>query len=456
MKHALDIDALLAPLTGDNPAGDDLRYSPVYDAIKEARRADDTLDRGDWQRELKSSDWEAVIKLSLTALATQTKDLQIAVWLTEALTKTDGFSGFAGGTRIITGLLKNFWETLYPAIDDGDLDYRCGPLEFANDKISLSLRDIPLTDPGVSEGYTLVSWKEAQQVSQASSQAREALISEGKTTMEQFEAAVRKSSVLFYENLHATIQDCLLAFKELDETVDAAFGREAPRLSEISSVLEETANHVARFVKDKGGNLSGSKKAEEAQPSGETPAAPVAEPDSAALARETRSGDASPAAGRPVAAAQTISRRMTADFAPDAYQVLRFLGSGGKQDLLWQEALERLQGEGLESALEMLLGATRSAQSNRDETNCRLLMVKICLRAGRSDLAWPIAEELYKLVTDLQLERWESPVWIAEIYGSLYECLSGEDAAEEDKNRANQLLVKICTLDITLAMKYAG
>ncbi|MFH1216393.1 MAG: type VI secretion system protein TssA [Pseudomonadota bacterium] len=456
MTHTLDFDAIMAPIPGDNPAGTDLRYSPIYDNIKEARRADDTLDRGDWQRELKSSDWESVIKLSLTALTTQTKDLQIAVWLTEALTKTDGFVGFVAGTRIITGLLKNFWEHLYPEIDDGDLDYRVGPLEFANDKISFSLQKIPLTDPGVSDGYSLVNWKEAQQVSQASPQMREALITEGKTTMEQFEAAVRKSSLLFYENLHETLQDCVAAFKEFDETVDDTFGRDAPRLSEISSMLEEAGNHVTRFVKDKGGDTNRKKPEETPQTPGQ-PAASAPAPGPEAPVQNTMPGDASPsAAARKSPSAQTVPQQVVADFAPGSFQVIRFLGSGGKEDLLWQEALNRLKSEGIESALEMLLGASRTAQSTRDETGCRLLMVKICLRAGRSDLAWPIAEELYKLVTDLQLERWESPIWIAEAYGCLYECLNGEDASEEDKNRANQLLVKICTLDITLAMKYAG
>ncbi len=452
MKHQLDIEAILTPIAGDNPGGEDLRYAPLYDEIKEARRADDTLARGDWQRELKSSDWEAVIRLAIPALTERSKDLQLAVWLTEALTKTDGFPGFTAGLRVLTGLLQRFWDHLYPEIDDGDLEFRAGPLEFANDKISLSLQHLPLTDPGVSEGFTLVHWKEAQQVSQAQPQAREALVAEGKTTMDQFEAAVRKSSLLFYENLYATLRDCLDAFAEFDKTVDENFGREAPRLSEISTTLEEAAGHVARFIKDKGGDINRSAKEETAEP------ALNAAPEPAAEGGPTGKADTAPAgqSGGPTPVAAAELRMPLPPLQPGAFQVLRFLGSGNREDLLWQEALTRLKAEGIESALEMLLGATRSAQSTRDETNCRLLMVKIGLRAGRADLAWPIAEELYSLVTDLQLERWESPLWIAEIYGALYECLHVDDASEEDKNRANKLLIKICTLDITLAMKYAG
>lgn len=68
------------PIPGDNPAGADLRYAPIYDDIKEARRADDLLDRGDWSRELKTADWDKVRSLAMEVLTTSSKDLQIAAW----------------------------------------------------------------------------------------------------------------------------------------------------------------------------------------------------------------------------------------------------------------------------------------------------------------------------------------------------------------------------------------
>ena len=42
----LDIEALLAPIPGENPAGKDVRYDGTHDAIKEARRADDDSGSG--------------------------------------------------------------------------------------------------------------------------------------------------------------------------------------------------------------------------------------------------------------------------------------------------------------------------------------------------------------------------------------------------------------------------
>ena len=84
---------LLNPISADNPTGKNLRYDPLYDKIKEARREDKDIPQGDWQIERKLADWPLTIKLTSDALATQTKDLQLAVWLTQALLRREGVHG---------------------------------------------------------------------------------------------------------------------------------------------------------------------------------------------------------------------------------------------------------------------------------------------------------------------------------------------------------------------------
>jgi type VI secretion system protein ImpA len=76
MTTNLDLDLILAPIPGKNPAGEDLRYT-VHDEIKEAKRADDTYDRGDWDRDLKKADWDKMVKLCVEALSNKTKDLRL-------------------------------------------------------------------------------------------------------------------------------------------------------------------------------------------------------------------------------------------------------------------------------------------------------------------------------------------------------------------------------------------
>ena len=95
------IDAVLAPIPGDHPAGKDLRYDPRYDQVKEARREDLELPPGGLATERKVADWAQVVTLGRQLLEKETKDLQLAAWLTESLFKKDGLVGLATGLTVV-------------------------------------------------------------------------------------------------------------------------------------------------------------------------------------------------------------------------------------------------------------------------------------------------------------------------------------------------------------------
>src|SRR4051794_39171591 len=117
----LDVELLLAPIAGDRPAGRSLAYEPEYDALREARRADDATNPGEWKREAKAADWGGVVALGVACLRDKTKDLQIAAWVTEALVRLHGFAGLRDGLALMEGIQERFWESYFPEIDDGDL-----------------------------------------------------------------------------------------------------------------------------------------------------------------------------------------------------------------------------------------------------------------------------------------------------------------------------------------------
>jgi type VI secretion system protein ImpA len=433
MKRTIDIDAVMAPIPGEKPAGEDLRYI-LYDEITEARRADDAFERGDWQREIKSADWETVISLCSDALVNRTKDLQIVAWLTEALTITEGFEGFLTGLKVIRGFLENFWESVYPEIEDDDLDFRVGRLEFLNNSLWSRIKQIPLTDSNAKAGYSWLQWEESRRVGNegdaAKAETRAELVAEGKLTAEEFDAAVSLSSRAFYESLAAEVTKCSEEFGALEQLSDEKFGKEAPRLAELRKSLEDCNQLVSKILKEKRELEPDEPEAtgEEDTAADEESASPVSEPASADIEAPRLIG-------------------------PDSMPSGTLSDSAAHENVLWQKANELLNTSGIKAGLQQLLVASTTAPSVRQRNRYRLLMARLCLKADRPDLAKPILEELYALIEELNLERWESPNWIANVLEALYKCLTVGDA-NEDPSRAEELFRKMCTLDVTKAMLY--
>src|SRR5580693_5255724 len=132
-------DDLLNPIPGDNPSGASLRYEKVYDQIKEARTEGDASILGNLAAP-KRADLNLVIKLGGEALATKSKDLQLAAWLVEAHTKKEGIGLVQPCLKLLKDLQEQFWDTLYPPIEDGDVGLRAVPIEWAFNRLDEILR----------------------------------------------------------------------------------------------------------------------------------------------------------------------------------------------------------------------------------------------------------------------------------------------------------------------------
>ena len=108
MPPVIDLEAILSPISEENPSGESMRYSGLYDEINEARRADRHDAQGAWKTELKVADFRQVIELAKPALEKETKDLQIAVWFSEALVKQHGFAGLRDSLKMLSRFAGNF------------------------------------------------------------------------------------------------------------------------------------------------------------------------------------------------------------------------------------------------------------------------------------------------------------------------------------------------------------
>src|SRR3984885_9448159 len=248
---------ILAPIAGENPSGIDLRYDTkllVYDKIKEARRKDDDLAQGDWQSERKTANYPLVIKLAQDTLATVSKDLQLAAWLTEALLVTEQYRGLCQGITLCHSLLTQFWDTVYPVIEDGDRELRAKPLSWIGSMLDFPLRSLPVANGGYSWLVYMDSRKvgyEDQAKTDKERQTRSDLIEAGKLPPEILDKAFAETPKAFYLAAEKDLDACLEALDGLEKYCDESFEDDAPAFSKLKNGLTEVRQTVHSLLNKK-------------------------------------------------------------------------------------------------------------------------------------------------------------------------------------------------------------
>lgn len=301
---------ILSPIAGENPSGIDLRYDTkllIVDKIKEARREDDTLAQGEWQSARKTANYPLVVQLAQEGLATVSKDLQLSGWLTEALLRTEGFGGLRQGLELTYRLLAEFWDVVYPAIEDGDFELRARPLAWLGSALDLPVRSAPL----VSAGYSLLVCQasrvvgyEDQAKTEKEKQTRNALLKDGKIAPEVFDKAFVETAKGFYRQAEKDLDESLAVVSKLEAFCDEKFADDAPGFGKLRAALTDVRHAVHGFLDKK-------REAEPDPP--EEAAAPEAPAASAEAAGEDEleSGKGM-SEGEPADRRQAIARLMAA------------------------------------------------------------------------------------------------------------------------------------------------
>ncbi len=250
---AIDSQALLAPLPGNDPCGQFLRYEGTYDRIRESRREDDAnLPQGIWQIELKQAQWAQVIRQATEALKTKSKDLQIAVWLVEALTRVDGFAGGRAGFELLLKLCETYWPGLFPRVDEPeDLEARTLILEWVADKAAMAIKMHPITNPStsLSQPFSFFDYHRIQKLEQqlAADKKNTQRGQRPKTnpdaenyTREKFETSADFTPLAHFRATLADIDGWLAAIKALEAFLDSVCGHDSPSfrglITELNSI----------------------------------------------------------------------------------------------------------------------------------------------------------------------------------------------------------------------------
>lgn len=259
----IDLDRLLAPISEESPAGKDIREdsSPTshYQQIKTARSAARAAERKsvhDGNTAEADEHWRSILSLAPEILESQSKDLEIATWYTEALIRHHNFDGLRDAFKLINGLVETYWDNLHPMPDEDGMETRVSALaglngEGAEGVLIAPIRKVPITQGDHPAPFSLWQYQQALEVQRSADEETRAERAEKLGfTIDDIEKAVNESSDEFFVNQLDAIATAIEAYKNVSQTLDQhCSAHEAPPTRNIIEILEEcrgAVNHIGQ------------------------------------------------------------------------------------------------------------------------------------------------------------------------------------------------------------------
>ncbi len=260
----LDIEQILTPIEGDNPAGIDLRedvsptsdYYKVKDARSAARAAERSLEADDEPGSL-PEEWRTILQTAPDLIQNKSKDLEITSWLIEALLRGHGYAGLRDGFLLAAGIVENFWEQLYPLEDEDGVETKVAPVsglngEGADGTLIQPIRKVLITDGSGAGPFAAWHYDQAMELAKIADEAKkQARIDAGIVQMSDFEKSVAESSAAYYVTLISDLEECLEAFSKLCALFDEKCGQDAPSSSNIRNTIGAVLDTVKFVSRDK-------------------------------------------------------------------------------------------------------------------------------------------------------------------------------------------------------------
>lgn len=219
-------EEFLSPISQEAPSGAMIRYDDIYREIQTLRSGGGDSTPADYRK----------IEESCTdVLKTISKDLHIAVILTEALANRYGIAGLTEGLHLVIDMCEKFWLSIHPNHPD-DPEARLSSFIWMNDKLSDVILKTPITAskiPG-TPAYTLANLIDARQLEltlQKSGSRKETILeqalAENRPTLEMITKSMLSTPAVFYETLLNNVKIAVLALDRLEEFLDDKFQNDA-------------------------------------------------------------------------------------------------------------------------------------------------------------------------------------------------------------------------------------
>jgi type VI secretion system protein ImpA len=251
---------ILSAFEGEMAAGDDLRldaspqslYYRLRDARAAARAEERAADDDPAAGGAVSAYWGIVQALAIEALESRSKDVEIAAWLAESLTRHEGLAGLADGAAIISGLIGRFWSNgLFPVDDRDDPEGRL----IAITGLSGQDRDGSLLQPlrktilfELDDGTSITFWEYERSRDVAAGGKAAPRTTSNAPSFDALEAAAQRNGRASLAALGRDATMALAAWATIDDAVGRVAGPEAaPSTGRVTALLETLRKTAARY-----------------------------------------------------------------------------------------------------------------------------------------------------------------------------------------------------------------
>ena len=244
-----DLEKLLAPVSAENECGEDISYDPAYQEIEKL-----LLGKPETQfSAAEPPNWSQIREQSI-ALLGRSKHLRLAIILSAALMRVEGFAGFRDGIAFLKSLVEKYWQNLFPRLDPEDnndptervniVASLAAPLRTFGDpfKILEALRLLPLCDSRQHGRFCFEDISNSRAGVASTKQKRV-------PTAADIDAAFRDTNPATIQASSASVSESLALAKGLQQALDDSVGSEkgadfAPLLATLTEIKKQLAGYL--------------------------------------------------------------------------------------------------------------------------------------------------------------------------------------------------------------------
>lgn len=243
---------LLDGVSDKSPCGEDLEYDPEFIEIEKTAQGKPEQQIGTTVIPAQQADWREVENKSID-LFKRTKDLRIAVYLTQALVHNKGLVGLKDGLLLIKGLLDQYWDEVHPRLDpseDNDPTLRINSIAALCDAETMlkGIREAVLADSNVFGRFTLRDIQYAGGKTPVPSRMEETV-----PEMTTINAAFMDTNVEDLQALESTLLLSIEAVADIDTFLLDKLGTEqAADFSTLTHILNEARQVIAEQLNHRG------------------------------------------------------------------------------------------------------------------------------------------------------------------------------------------------------------